>query len=155
MRISHKVDYGVRALVALARAEGHEPGRPVTRDRLATDQAIPAKFLDDILRALRNHGVVRSHRGPDGGWTLGRPSGEISVADVIRVLEGPLASVRGIRPHELPQEGVEEPFVSLWVATRVALRSVLDEVSVADLVAGRLPRKVAKLLDAPGAWTAP
>jgi Rrf2 family protein len=155
VRISHKVDYGVRALVALARAEGHEPGRPVTRDRLATDQAIPAKFLDDILRALRNHGVVRSHRGPDGGWTLGRPSGEISVADVIRVLEGPLASVRGIRPHELPQEGVEEPFVSLWVATRVALRSVLDEVSVADLVAGRLPRKVAKLLDAPGAWTAP
>jgi Rrf2 family protein len=155
VRITHKVDYGVRALVALARAEAHEPGRPVTRERLATDQAIPAKFLDDILRALRNHGVVRSHRGPEGGWTLGRPAGEISVADVIRVLEGPLASVRGIRPHELAADGVEEPLVSLWVATRTALRSVLDVVTVGDLAAGRLPRKVTKLLEAPGAWEAP
>jgi Rrf2 family protein len=155
VRVSHKVDYGVRALVALGRSDAARPGVPVTRERLAVDEGIPGKFLDDILRALRNAGLVRSHRGPEGGWTLGRPAREISVADVIRVLEGPLASVRGIRPHELPDDGVDEPFVSLWVATRVALRSVLEEVSVADLVAGRLPRKVAKLLDAPGAWTAP
>lgn len=155
MRISHKVDYGVRALVALARAEADGGGRPVTRERLAAAERIPAKFLDDILRALRNAGLVRSHRGPEGGWTLGRPPKEITVADVIRVLEGPMASVRGIRPHELPDDGVEEPFVSLWVATRVALRSVLEIVTVADLAAGHLPRKVTKLLDAPGAWDAP
>ena len=155
MRITHKVDYGVRALVALARAAAAGDDHPVKREVLAREQGIPGKFLDDILRALRNQGLVRSHRGPEGGWTLGRPAAEIAVADVIRVLEGPMASVRGIRPHELPDDGVQEPFVSLWVATRVALRSVLDAVTIADLAAGRLPRKVAKLLDAPGAWTAP
>src|SRR5690606_11062311 len=102
----------------------------------------------------RNAGLVRSHRGPDGGWTLGRRPEEIPVADVIRVLEGPMASVRGIRPHELLDDGVEEPYVALWVATRVAVRSLLDEVTIAHLAAGTLPRKVTKPLDAPGAWTA-
>ena len=153
MRISHKVDYGVRAMVALARSEATHPGVPTKRELLAREESIPGKFLDDILRLLRNAGLVRSHRGPDGGWTLGRPAKDITVADIIRVLEGPLASVRGIRPHELPGDGVEEPFVSLWVAVRVSLRSVLEQVTVADLAAGALPKKVAKLLDAPGAWT--
>ena len=153
MRITHKVDYGVRALVALARAEGGAPGVPVKREVLATAESIPGKFLDDILRLLRNSGIVRSHRGPEGGWTLGRPASEITVADVIRVLEGPLASVRGIRPHELADDGVAEPFVSLWVATRVSLRAVLEQVTIGDLAAGKLPRKVATLLDKPGAWT--
>jgi Rrf2 family protein len=153
VRISHKVDYGVRALVALARSETDRPGVPITREALATKEGLPGKFLDDILRMLRNSGLVRSHRGPEGGWTLGRPAKDITVADVIRVLEGPLASVRGIRPHELADEGVEEPFISLWVAVRVALRSVLDEVTIGDLAEDHLPRKVAKLLDTPGAWT--
>lgn len=153
MRISHKVDYGVRALVALARAEQANPGVPTKRELLAQQEAIPGKFLDDILRALRNSGLVRSHRGPEGGWTLGRPAAAITIAEVIRVLEGPLASVRGIRPHELADEGVPEPLVSLWVAVRVALRSVLDEVTVADLAEDRLPKKVAKLLDSPDAWS--
>ncbi len=154
MRISHKVDYGVRALVALARVEQERPGVPTTRELLATSEGIPGKFLDDILRLLRNSGLVKSHRGPDGGWTLGRPATAITVADVIRVLEGPLASVRGIRPDELAADGVEQPFVDLWVAVRVSLRSVLEEVSLADLVAGKLPRKVAKLLEDPDAWDA-
>ncbi|MDQ2650954.1 MAG: Rrf2 family transcriptional regulator [Actinomycetota bacterium] len=152
MRITHKVDYGVRALVALARSEAERPGVPVKRDRLAGDEGIPGKFLDDILRLLRNAGLVRSHRGPEGGWTLGRPAKQISVADVIRVLEGPLASVRGIRPHELPEHGVEEPFVSLWVAVRVSLRNVLERVTLADLAGGTLPRSVQKLLADPDAW---
>jgi Rrf2 family protein len=152
MRITHKVDYGVRAVVALARAEATDPGVPVKRERLAAQEAIPGKFLDDILRLLRNSGLVRSHRGPDGGWTLGRPAGQISVADVIRVLEGPLASVRGIRPHELPDHGGEEPFVSLWVAVRVALRGVLEQVTIADLATGKLPKSVQKLLASPDAW---
>jgi Rrf2 family protein len=152
VRITHKVDYGVRALVALARSDAERPGVPVKRDRLATEEGIPGKFLDDILRLLRNAGLVRSHRGPDGGWTLGRPAKQISVADVIRVLEGPLASVRGIRPHELPEHGGEEPFVSLWVAVRVSLRNVLEKVSLADLADNKLPRSVEKLLTADGAW---
>jgi Rrf2 family protein len=155
VRISHKVDYGVRALTALARAELTRPGVPVKRELLATAESIPGKFLDDILRLLRNAGLVRSHRGPDGGWTLGRPAAEISVADVIRVLEGPLASVRGVRPNELAADGqLQEPFASLWVSVRVSLRSVLDSVTLADLAAGKLPKKVAKLLDAPDAWSA-
>jgi Rrf2 family protein len=154
MRISHKVDYGVRALTALARFETTRPGVPVKRELLAAQESIPGKFLDDILRLLRNAGLVRSHRGPEGGWTLGRPAAEIAVADVIRVLEGPLASVRGVRPNELAAAGqLDEPFASLWVATRVSLRSVLDCVTLADLAAGRLPKKVAKLLDAPDAWS--
>jgi Rrf2 family protein len=154
VRITHKADYGVRAVVALARALDENPGSPVTRERLATAESIPGKFLDDILRSLRNNGLVRSHRGPEGGWTLARPATEITVADIIRALEGPLASVRGIRPHELGDDGVAEPFVSLWVAVRVALRSVLETVTVADLVAGELPPDVAALLDEPEAWTA-
>jgi Rrf2 family protein len=153
MRITHKVDYGVRAMVALARADRVAAGIPTKREHLATQEGLPGKFLDDILRLLRNAGLVRSHRGPDGGWTLGRPATEITVADVIRVLEGPLASVRGIRPDELAADGVAEPMVSLWVAVRVALRSVLDEVTLADLAGGKLPKKVAKLLDVPDAWT--
>ena len=153
MRITHKVDYGVRAMVALARADRVATGIPTKREHLATQEGLPGKFLDDILRLLRNAGLVRSHRGPDGGWTLGRPATEITVADVILVLEGPLASVRGVRPDELAADGVAEPMVSLWVAVRVALRSVLDEVTLADLAAGKLPKKVAKLLDVPDAWT--
>ena len=155
MRISHKVDYGVRALTALARSATTRPGVPIKRELLAQEESIPGKFLDDILRLLRNAGLVRSHRGPDGGWTLGRPAAEITVADVIRVLEGPLASVRGVRPNELADDGkLDEPYASLWVATRVSLRSVLEQVSLADLAAGKLPKKVAKLLEAPGAWSA-
>lgn len=153
MRISHKVDYGVRALTALARSALTRPGVPIKRELLAQEESIPGKFLDDILRLLRNAGLVRSHRGPDGGWTLGRPAAEITVADVIRVLEGPLASVRGVRPNELAADGkLEEPYASLWVATRVSLRSVLEHVTLADLAAGKLPKKVAKLLDGPDAW---
>lgn len=152
MRITHKADYGVRAVVALSRALQEHPGVPVKREVLATEESIPGKFLDDILRLLRNAGILKSHRGPEGGWTLARPPEDITVADIIRVLEGPLASVRGIRPHELRDEGVSEPFVSLWVAVRASLRSVLEAVTVADLAAGTLPPEVAALLEDPEVW---
>lgn len=154
MRITHKVDYAVRTVVAIARAETADP-RPVKTDALASGLEIPPAFLSDILRALGNHQVLRSTRGPEGGWNLARPAGQLTVADIIRALEGPLASVRGIRPHELPEHGGQEPFVSLWVAVRAALRSVLDEVTVADLAAGTLPPPVVELLDRPGVWTEP
>lgn len=153
MRITHKVDYAVRAMVTIARVEAGNGGVPVRRDLIAEEQDIPPAFLHDILRALRTSGLLRSTRGAEGGWNLGRPADEITVADIIRVLEGPLASVRGIRPHELPDHGGEEPFVSLWVAVRTALRGVLEHVTVADLVKGKLPRPVTKLLETPGAWT--
>ena len=101
MRISHKVDYGVRVMTMIAESEREEPGRPVPRHELAARDDLPPGFLIDILGQLRNAGLVRSHRGGDGGWALARPADTITVADVIRALDGPLASVRGIRPHEL------------------------------------------------------
>jgi Rrf2 family protein len=154
VRVTHKVDYAVRAMTALAAADGEAPGVPVKRELLAEREGIPPAFLDDILRALRNGGLAASQRGAEGGWRLARPAGEITVAMIIRAVEGPLAAVRGIRPHELPADGVSEPFVSLWVATRVALRSVLDVVTLADLAAGTLPAAVTALLDDPDAWSA-
>jgi len=101
VRITHKVDYGVRVMATIAILERDDPGRPVTRAVLAERDDVPPGFLFDILRQLRNGELVRSVRGGDGGWLLARPAETITVADVIRALEGPLASVRGVRPHEL------------------------------------------------------
>ena len=154
VRITHKADYAVRAMTALAACEKERGGAPIKREELAERESIPPAFLDDILRSLRNGGLTVSQRGSEGGWRLARPASEITVAEVIRAVEGPLAAVRGIRPHELPADGVAEPFVRLWVATRVALRSVLDHVTIADLAKGRLPRSVEKLLQDPDAWSA-
>jgi Rrf2 family protein len=154
VRITHKVDYAVRAMTALARHDAEAPGRPFKREALAAEQSIPPAFLDDILRSLRNGGLVASQRGADGGWRLARPAEEITVAEIIRVVEGPLAAVRGIRPHELADDGVPEAMVGLWVATRVALRSVLDQVTIAHLAVGQLPADVQALLDTPDAWSA-
>lgn len=152
VRISHRVDYGVRLMTTIAEVAVSEPGRPVPRHELAERQQLPAGFLVDILAQLRNANLVRSHRGGVGGWTLARPAASITVADVIRALEGPLASVRGVRPHELADEGGQEPFVSMWVAVRAALRSVLEAVTIADLAAGKLPRAVRRLVDDPDSW---
>jgi Rrf2 family protein len=154
MRITHKVDYAVRAMTALARHEAEAPGRPLKRELLAAEESIPPAFLDDILRSLRTGMLAQSQRGAEGGWRLARPAASITVAEVIRAVEGPLAAVRGIRPHELAGDDVPEVLVHLWVATRVALRSVLDVVTVADLAAGRLPAEVERLLADPEAWSA-
>jgi Rrf2 family protein len=154
VRVTHKVDYAVRAMTALAVADAEKPGVPVKRELLAERESIPPAFLDDILRSLRNGGLAASQRGAEGGWRLAQPADGITIAMIIRAVEGPLAAVRGIRPHELPDDGVAEPFVNLWVATRVALRSVLDVVTVGDLARGQLPKSVLKLLDDPDAWSA-
>jgi Rrf2 family protein len=152
MRITHKVDYGVRVMTTLAKVADATPGRAVNSATLAATDELPPGFLDDILRLLRVGGLLRSQRGGEGGWLLARPADTISVADIIRALEGPLTSVRGIRPHELADAGEREPFVSLWIAERAALRSVLEQVSVADLAAGQLPPDIAKLATDPDAW---
>jgi Rrf2 family protein len=152
MRITHKVVYGVRAMTTLAAAAVESPGRPVSKAVLAATGDLPPGFLDDILRLMRTGNLLRSQRGGDGGWILARPAETITVADVIRSLEGPLASVRGIRPHELSATGEIEPFVSLWIAVRVALRSVLEHVTIADLAAGALPDPIAAMVADPDAW---
>ena len=154
MKISHKVDYGVRAMVSLAAAQAQVPGQPISRDALAAEHGIPAASLEDILRDLAKAGLTKSRRGPIGGWLLDRPADNVTVADVIRALDGPLASIRGIRPHELGPDDAD-PYVRLWVAARAALRSVLETVTLADLVAGRLPPEAAAWLDRPRAWEAP
>ncbi|HZQ86600.1 MAG TPA: Rrf2 family transcriptional regulator [Acidimicrobiales bacterium] len=154
MKISHKVDYGVRAMVSLAAAQAHVPVQPTSRDVLAAEHGIPAASLEDILRELAKAGLAKSRRGAVGGWLLARPAAQVTVADVMRALDGPLASVRGIRPHELGNDGAD-PYIRLWVAVRAALRSVLETVTLADLVEGRLPPEAAAWLDRPRAWEAP
>jgi Rrf2 family protein len=130
MRISAKVDYALRASIELAAAAPEQ----VKGERLATAQAIPHKFLENILADLRNGGLVASQRGADGGYRLARPATEITVADVIRVVEGPIASVRGERPDELVYEGTAAPLRDTWIELRTAMRGVLEQTTLADLV---------------------
>jgi len=130
MRVSAKVDYALRALLELAAAP--PPGQ-VSAERLATAQAIPPKFLENILLELRRGEIVISQRGVDGGYRLARPAGEISVADVIRALEGPIASVRGVRPEELEYTGNARRLQPLWIELRASMRDVLEGTTLADL----------------------
>ena len=143
MRISAKVDYAVRALCELAASE---PGVPVKGVDLARRQSIPVRFLENILSDLRAAGIVASRRGAEGGYWLARPPEEVAIAEVIRVLEGPLANVQGVRPEDLEFEGPAKSLRDVWLATRAALRSVLDSVTLADVVAGRLPADVEQML---------
>lgn len=131
MRVSAKADYALRAMAELAAAE---PGVPVKGERLAAAQGIPQKFLEAILTELRHDGLVASQRGAEGGYRLAKPAEEISLADVIRAVEGPLASVRGIRPDHLEYGGAARGLQGVWLEVRAALRGVLEETSLADLV---------------------
>jgi Rrf2 family protein len=144
VRISAKVDYAVRAATVLAAAEGEGP---VRGERIAQSQEIPLKFLENILLELRHAGLVQSRRGVEGGYWLARAADEISVADVIRAVEGPLASVRGTRPDDVRYMGDAEALRDVWLALRASLRSVLDHVTLADIARGELPPVVAELLE--------
>jgi Rrf2 family protein len=148
MRISARADYAVRAAVELAAAgEG-----PTKGDAIARSQGIPLKFLENILGDLRHSGIVRSQRGADGGYWLARPADQITVADVIRAVEGPLASVRGGPPEDVAYAGAAEPLARVWIAVRASLRGVVERVTLADVAADRLPARIAKLADDPEAW---
>jgi Rrf2 family protein len=149
MRISAKVDYAVRAAIELA-AAGDE--HPTKAEAIARAQEIPPKFLENILGDLRHGGLVRSQRGAEGGYRLARPAAEITIADVIRAVEGPMASVRGGRPEDVAYSGTAEPLQRVWIAVRSSLRTVAERVTLADLAAGRLPDVVEQLADAPDAW---
>ena len=131
MRVSAKADYAVRAAIELACAAGEGP---VKGERIAAAQAIPPKFLENILLDLRHAGLVASQRGVDGGYWLARTPEEITVADVIRAVEGPIASVRGVRPDDLEYTGSAAPLQKVWLEVRTALRGVLEHVTLADLV---------------------
>ena len=149
MRISAKADYAVRAAVELAAAGN---GGPVKGEQVATAQSIPIKFLENILVDLRQAGIVQSRRGPDGGYWLARPAAEVTVADVIRASDGPLASVRGEKPEDLTYEGAAESLRDVWVALRASLREVLEHVTLEDLAGGKLPKDVLAHIREPGAW---
>jgi Rrf2 family protein len=149
MRISAKADYAVRAALELAAAGDG----PLKGERIAEAQGIPLKFLENILQELRHAGLVRSQRGPDGGYRLGRPAGEIALGEVIRAVEGPLASVRGEAPEDLAYDGAAGSLQTVWVALRANLRGVLDEVTLGQVAAGKVPAAVEKLTREPDAWT--
>ena len=142
MRMSAKAEYAVRAMIQLATVE---TGVLVKTDDLAKSQAIPPQFLVDILSDLRTDRLVRSHRGRDGGYVLARPAAEISIADVLRCIDGPLASVRDIGLGDLPYAGPTVALTDVWRALRASMRSVLEETTLADVATGDLPKHVAGL----------
>jgi Rrf2 family protein len=153
MRISSKVDYAVRATAELAVRSPDRQSRPTTGDTVGEAQGIPTKYLENILAELRRSGIVGSRRGAEGGYWLARPAADISIADIIRAVEGPLADVRGEAPEELDYSGPAAPLERVWVATRASVRRVLEHVSLADLVSDDLPAEVTLLLDEPDAWS--
>jgi len=149
MRISAKADYAVRAAVELAGSTGE---KPVKAERIATAQEIPLNFLENILGELRHAGIVRSHRGADGGFRLAKPADEVTIADIIRAVEGPLASVRGGPPEETSYPGTSAALPRVWIAVRANLRQVVEHVTVADVANGSLPASIDKLAEDPEAW---
>ena len=135
MRLSARTDYALRAAIELAAARD----RHVTGEQLAQAQGIPDQFLGTILTQLRRSNIVRSQRGPAGGFWLARPAGEISLADVIRAMDGQLLGVRGERPENVSYRGAAEPLQRVWIALRAGERAVLERVTLADIVSGHLP----------------
>jgi Rrf2 family protein len=150
VKVSAKADYAVRAAAELAAAQ--DKGAPVRAESIATAQGIPQRFLENILSDLRHAGLVQSVRGAEGGHKLNRPASEITVADVIRAVDGPLAAVRGERPESVSYAGPAEPLQRVWIALRHNLREVVEHVTLADLAAGKLPQRVDALAEDPEAW---
>jgi len=145
MRISTKIDYALRAMAELAAAD---PSEPLKAELIGKRQRIPLKFLLAILGELRRDYLVRSHRGPEGGYVLGRAAKDITLADVMRALEGPLADVHDDSLRLLSYPGPASSLTEVWKAVRSSLRSVLEATTVADLASGKLPRKVQQLAEA-------
>jgi Rrf2 family protein len=149
MHVTAKADYAVRAVVELADSAQDSPRKV---DEVARAQSIPVSFLENILTQLRSSGIVRSQRGPEGGYWLARPADEVNLADVIRAVEGPLVGVRGQRPEEVEYAGSAESLQQVWIALRANLRNVLESVTVADVAEGKLPKAVLALTRAEEAW---
>jgi Rrf2 family protein len=148
MRVSAKADYAVRAATELA---GADDG-PVKGERLAEAQDIPLQFLEHILLELKHAGLVRARRGAKGGYWLARPAEEITIADVIRAVEGPIANVQSAPPESVHYRGKAEHLVEVWIAVRANLRAVLEHTTLADVTSGKLPKTVKQLAASPDAW---
>jgi Rrf2 family protein len=149
MHVTAKADYAVRAVIELADSAQDSPRKV---DEVAKAQSIPVSFLENILTQLRSSGIVRSQRGPEGGYWLAKPAEEVSLAQIIRAVEGPLVGVRGQRPEEVEYTGSAESLKDVWVALRANLRKVLERVTVADVASGRLPKEVLALTREEEAW---
>ena len=151
MRVTAKVDYAVRAMVELADATEDSP---VKGERISAAQEIPLRFLENILTELRYDGLVRSRRGADGGYWSAQPPDEVTIAEVIRAVEGPLASVRGEPPDEVTFPGDAKPLQEVWIALRANMRDVLESVTIADVASARLSDPIRAIVSDPGAWEA-
>jgi Rrf2 family protein len=149
VKVTAKADYAVRAMLELATVDDGL----VKGERISRAQSIPLKFLENILIDLRHAGIVHAQRGAEGGYRLARPATEVTVGDVIRAVEGPLASVRGEPPESVSYEGAAENLQTVWVAVRASLRIVLDDVTLAEVVGGRMPQRVRRLTEQPDAWS--
>jgi len=148
MRLSARADYALRAAIEIASISDTH----VTAEQVARAQGIPVKFLETILTQLRRAGLVRSQRGPDGGFWLARPAEEITLADIIRAIDGQLLGVRGERPENVDYVGAAEPLQRVWIALRASERAILEEVTLGQIVSGELPVSVTRLVGDPKAW---
>lgn len=148
VHVTAKVDYAVRAMVELAAADDG----PVKGEAIAIAQKVPFRFLENILLELRHARLVRSQRGSEGGYRLARPAETITLADVIRAVEGPIASIRSERPDELSYVGAAAPLRDVWVALRANMRAVLESVTIADIAKGELPADILRLTEEPEVW---
>jgi Rrf2 family protein len=149
MHVTAKADYAVRAVVELANSSQAAPRKV---DEVAQAQKIPVSFLENILTQLRSSGIVRSQRGPEGGYWLAKPADEVYLAHIIRAVEGPLVGIRGQRPEEIEYVGSAESLQQVWIALRANLRKVLEHVTVAEVAAGKLPKDVLALTREEEAW---
>jgi len=150
MRVSAKADYAVRAAAELAAAKGD----PIKGERLADSQDIPLQFLEHILLELKHHGIVRARRGAKGGYWLAKPADTVTIADVVRAVEGPIAHVQSSPPEAIEYRGNARHLQEVWIAVRASLRQVVEQVTLADLVSGELPPVVDHLTGSPDAWVA-
>jgi Rrf2 family protein len=151
LQVSAKTDYALRAASELARAATEEAG-PIKGHWISETQGIPKKFMENILHDLKRSGIVRTRRGASGGYWLALPAEEISLATIIRSVEGPLANVRGEWPEAVEYQGAAEHLQEVWIAVRANLRAVLESVTLADIVDGELPSSITKLTRDPEAW---
>jgi Rrf2 family protein len=148
VKVTAKADYAVRATLELASVDdGLIKGEQISRA-----QGIPLKFLENILIDLRHAGIVHAQRGAEGGYRLARGAADVTLGEVIRAVEGPLASVRGEPPESVSYDGAAEHLQTVWIAVRASLRTVLDDLTLAEVVEGRLPQTVQRLTEPPDAW---
>jgi Rrf2 family protein len=150
VKISARVDYGLQAILEIAAAENHA-GR-IKADEISNQHDIPMKFLESILADLKKANLIEGHRGNSGGYNLAKSADEIAIADVVRAIDGPLASVRGMAPEKATYKGEIAGLTKVWIATRVALREVLEEMTLADILNDELPSPIARKISSKEAW---